>query len=142
MSTIRLLLLAVLLPCGLPAQSLTATAPVESLRLPLFTKDGHRSMLLIGSAAQIAANRIVLQEMTLTLFSGDDRNLVETVILSPTATVHPDREFVEGSGAVRVIGEEVEITGLDWNYDHAAKRVSIARNARVVFRAQLPDIFK
>jgi hypothetical protein len=141
-SIIRLLLLTVLLPCALPARSITATAPVESLRLPLFTKDGHRSMLLIGSAAQIAANRIELQEMTLTLFSGDGRNLVETVILSPTATVHPDREFVEGTGIVRVIGKEVEITGQDWNYDHAAKRVSIARHARVVFRAQLPDILK
>jgi hypothetical protein len=99
-------------------------------------------MLLQGSAAMVTAARIELREMTLTLFSGDARNLVETVILSPVATVNPEREEVEGAGVVRFIRDDLEITGYGWHYAHAQKKVSITRNARIVFRAQLPDILK
>lgn len=142
MNFFRLLLLLGALPLGLSAQTLTAGTPVESFRLPTFTREGHRSMLLQGSAALVTAARIELREMTLTLFSGDARNLVETVILSPVATVNPEREEVEGAGVVRFIRDDLEITGHGWRYDHAQKKVSITRDARIVFRAQLPDILK
>lgn len=142
MNFFRLLLLLGALPLGLSAQAITAGTPVESFRLPTFTREGHRSMLLQGSAALVTASRIELREMTLTLFSGDARNLVETVILSPVATVNPESEQVEGAGVVRVIRDDLEITGQGWHYDHAQKKVSITRDARIVFRAQLPDILK
>ncbi len=142
MNFFRLFLLLGALPLGLSAQAITAGTPVESFRLPTFTREGHRSMLLQGSAALVTASRIELREMTLTLFSGDARNLVETVILSPVATVNPESEQVEGAGVVRVIRDDLEITGQGWHYDHAQKKVSITRDARIVFRAQLPDILK
>lgn len=99
-------------------------------------------MLLQGTQALVGPNQVELREMTLTIFTGDEANTVETVILSPLATIQLDREQVRGESTVRVIRDDIEITGQGWSYDHAGKKVSIARNARVVFQAQLPDILK
>lgn len=136
----HLLLLA--LPVLVLAQIQPLNSPVESFRLPTFTKEGHRAMLLQGSQALVGTNQVELQGMTLTIFTGDGSNTVETVILSPQATIQLDRELVQGESTVRVIRDDIEITGQGWSYDHAGKKVSITRNARIVFQAQLPDLLK
>lgn len=120
----------------------TAMAPVSQFRLPTFTKEGHRSMMLLGSEAIVGAVHVQLVDLNLTLFSGDERNAVDTVILSPLASVNPEEGTVKGAAAVRIIRDDLEITGRGWTYDHRQKKVSIHSQARVVFRAQLPDILK
>jgi hypothetical protein len=135
-------LLLLVLPVLALAQVQPLNSPVENFRLPTFTKEGHRSMLLQGSQALVGTNEVELQGMTLTIFTGDAANTVETVILSPLATIRLDREQVQGDSTVRVIHDDIEITGQGWSYDHGGKKVSITRNARIVFQAQLPDILK
>jgi len=127
---------------ALAGPSITSQTPVSNFRLPTFTKEGHRSMLLQGTRAIIGPAQIDLEELNLTLFTGGANNAVETIILSPAASAEPESETVHGSGTVRVIRDDLEITGRGWTYDHRQKRVSIATNARVVFRASLPDILK
>ena len=99
-------------------------------------------MLLQGSQAVVAPNRVELQDLNLTLFIGDAASTVETVILSPVATANLDDETVHGLGTVRVIRDDMEITGTGWSYDHHQKKVSITANARIAFQAQLPDMLK
>ncbi|MFI5357985.1 MAG: hypothetical protein ACHQ4G_11690 [Opitutales bacterium] len=120
----------------------TSHTPVDNFRLPTFTKDGRRSMLIQGSEAIVAAEHIDLVNLNLTLFKGDAHNTVETVILSPAATAEPATETVHGSGFVRMVSNDLEVTGTGWTYDHRLKKVSLAAHARVVFHAQLPDILK
>lgn len=124
------------------ADPLDSQTPVSGFRLPTFTKDGHRSMLLQGSKAIVEPDEIKLVDLNLTLFKGDAAGTVETVILSPAATAEPEEEIVHGTGPVRVIGDNFEITGTGWTYNHRQKKVSITSHARVVFRAPLPDILK
>jgi len=99
-------------------------------------------MLLQGSQAIVAPGKIELVDLNLTLFNGDDAAVVETIILSPSATAEPEEETVHGTGTVRIIRDDLEITGTGWSYDHRRKKVSIAAQARIVFSAQLPDILK
>jgi hypothetical protein len=99
-------------------------------------------MLLQGSQATVASNRVELMDLNLTLFMGDAASTVETVILSPTATANLQNETVHGDGTVRVIRDDFEITGTGWSYDHHQKKVSITANARIAFHAQLPDMLK
>ncbi len=124
------------------SQPVTATTPVQNFKLPTFTPEGYRSMLLLGSSATVAPGVINLTEMNLTLFSGDAASKVETVILSPVAAVSPDSGQVSGDSTVRMIRDDIEITGTGWTYDHRQKKVSITRNARIVYRAQMPDLLK
>ncbi len=137
------LLLPLVCALGLTgAESGPSRTPVSNFKLPTFTKDGHRSMLLQGTEAQVGAHRVELTGLNLSLFTGDARNEVETIILSPTAMADLETDIISGPGAVRFIRDDIEITGTEWRYDHRGKKVSIARNSRVVFQAQMPDILK
>lgn len=124
------------------AESGTSRAPVSNFKLPTFTKDGHRSMLLQGTEAVVGARRVELTGLNLSLFAGDASNQVETIILSPTAVADLEQDVISGPGVVRFIRDDLEITGTEWRYDHRGKKVSITRNSRVVFQAQMPDILK
>lgn len=99
-------------------------------------------MLLLGSEATVGAHEIKLVNLNLTLFSGDEHNTIDTIILSPAAVAVPEDGVISGDQTVRFIRDDLEITGLGWTYDHRDKKVSIHSHARVVFRAQLPDILK
>ena len=129
------------LTLGAAEPALTRT-PVKGFKLPTFTKEGYRSMLLQGTEALVGADRVELTGMNLALYSGDQRNTVETIILSPAATAELDSDLIHGEGTVRFIRDDLEITGTGWSYDHRHKKVSITRNSRVVFQAQMPDILK
>jgi hypothetical protein len=122
---------------------LTAPAPARNYTLSLFSEQGYHSMHVRGASADLRnPARIGLSELTLTLFSGDASRRVDTIILSPEAVLVPESQQVSGPSAVRVIRDDLELTGQDWHYDHAGKKILIRRNARIVFRAELSDILK
>lgn len=75
-------------------------------------------------------------------FTGDARNRVETIILSPTAVADLETDIIAGPGRSGFIRDDLEIARHPWRYDHRGKKVSITRNSRVVFQAQMPDILK
>jgi len=84
-----------------------------------------------------------VKELTLSIFPGKaDDEKVETLILSPTATVRPDDSVVTGKDSIRVINDQFEAAGSDWRYEHKERRVSINQNVRVIFRAEFKDILK
>ena len=124
------------------ASPLTSQTPVSNFRLPTFNQEGHRSMLIQGASAVVNSSQIELTELNLTLFAGDPKDTIETIILSPQAVAELDNERIHGAQMVRVIRDDLEITGVQWSYDHRAKKVSIATKARIVFHAPLPDILK
>lgn len=121
-----------------------ASEPIKNFVLPTFTPaEGYRSMLLRGSQAWMLTPRIIqLDDMDLTVFSGDATSHVESVLLSPVARVSLDDHTAGGPGAVRLIRDDLELTGNQWTYYQLQKRISIARNVRVVFHTELKDLLK
>jgi len=112
--------------------------------LPLFTKEGHRSMTLRGSEARtFSAERIDIIDLNITTFNGDATAKVDSILLCrELASFFPNEKVVRGESSVRLVRDDLEITGEQWTYDHAAKKVSLGRHARITFKAQLPDILK
>ena len=125
------------------AVSVESQAPVKNFSLPTFTKEGFRSVLLRGNEARfVTTQRIDVAGMQLTLFAGDPTNRVETVIVSPEARFHPESTVAEGERSVRVLHDDVEMSGDRWRYEHNRRKVVIEGNVRVIFHAQLKDILK
>jgi hypothetical protein len=146
---IRPLFIAVLLLASVArAQAPAATgasgaAPAINWVLPLFTdKEGYRSMTLRGSEVRPIGKSIGVTDLSITIFSGEADAQVDTILLSPEAVFSPKENLAHGDKAVRLIRDDVEVTGVGWTYDHAAKKVSLEQNVRVTFRAQLNDILK
>lgn len=121
----------------------TANAPIVNFRVPTFTREGFRSWLLSGSEGHyVNANQLDITDLNLTVFDGTAANRVESVFLSPSATALVDVGQVRGPDRLRLITDDFEATGEDWRYDHRAKKVSIYKNVRVVFHAQLKDMLR
>ena len=133
-------------PASLSAQSspeVKSSAPIKNFRMPTFNKEGMRTTFLrAGEAVIISNTRIDVKDMNLTLFTNDDSGRIESVLLSPSATVLTEQQAVSGKETVRFIRDDVEVTGEQWTYLHQQKRVLIENNARVTFRDQLKDILK
>ncbi len=132
-----------------PAAAATATGatssePIKNFVLPTFTPaEGYRSMLLRGSEAYMLTPALIqLDNMNLTVFSGDASNRIVSILLSPVARVSLDQHTAGGPGAVRLVRDDLELTGEQWTYDQVEKRISIARHVRVVFHSELKDLLK
>ena len=139
-----LLLLVIAAGPVLAATTRIATdKPIVNFRLPDFTPEGHRSWLVRGSEARYANDGLVdITGLNLTIFTGRADDKVETLILSPAAQVRIADRQVSGPDTIRIINDRFEASGSEWSYDHGEKKVSIARNVRVILHTQLNDILK
>ncbi len=131
------------------APGIVAAAPARNWALQIFTPEGYRSMSLRGSEVRaISAERIDVVGINITTFSGDALARVDSSLLSSAATFYPRENRAAGNESVRVIrfsgdgGIVAEMTGEDWTYRNDGKKVSIHRNAHVVFMEQLADVLK
>ncbi|KAJ8135952.1 hypothetical protein OY671_010835, partial [Metschnikowia pulcherrima] len=121
----------------------STNAPIINFRSPTFTPDGHREWLVRGSEARFASqDQVDINELTLSIFRGDDSDKVETMILAPSARVTPSESVVTGENTIRVINDDFEVTGISWRYEHKQKRVTVAKKVHVTFRAELKDYLK
>ena len=135
------LLLTALAP---PARAqFSSPTPVKNFSLPFFNDEGYHTMLVRGREALLTnPQRIGLTDMTLTLFAGDAAQTVDTVVLSPTAFVLPGESRATGPGIVRLVRDDLELTGNDWVYDQPAQTILIKKGARIIFRSALTDLLK
>ena len=117
--------------------------PAKNFILPTFTREGYYSMRLCGSEARMLTLRLIeLDDMNLTVFSGDASNRVDSVLLSPIARVSLDEDIARGPVTIRLIRDDLDLTGEQWTYNHAKKSISIAKDVRVVFHSELKDLLK
>lgn len=143
LSRIGLLVAGALSLAGAAASAADIVAPAHNWVLPVFTKEGFRSMLARGAEARVVtARQFEVIDLNLTLFRGDASAEVETVILSPAATFLPDEKVAHGEKSVRFIRDEVEASGTRWIYRQAEKKISLDGAVHVTFRAEFQDLLK
>ena len=123
-----------------------APAPVRNFSLPFFNDEGFRTMLIRGNEARLTDPRKPqLVDVTVSLFSGDAANKVETVLLSTEAVVDTTTKQVIGAGPMRLVQDDFEVTGERWRYDYNDPdtiSLRIERKARIVSRAELQSLLK
>ncbi|MEO7412740.1 MAG: hypothetical protein ABIZ81_05225, partial [Opitutaceae bacterium] len=120
-----------------------AAAPAQNWEMKIFSKEGFRSMILRGSEVRLAAaNRYQVVDLSITIFSGKADARVDSILLSPAATFLARENRATGDKAVRLIRDDMEITGEQWTYVHAEQKVTIQKNSRVIFHAALPDLIR
>jgi hypothetical protein len=125
------------------AQDAALAPPAKNWTLPLFTKEGYRQMTLKGSEVRpVDSDRIDISGLDVTVFSGGADAKVDTVILSPQASFMINEKVARGDEGVRMVRDDVDVTGVGWTYYYNEKKVLIAHNAHVVFHAGLPQLLK
>jgi hypothetical protein len=128
---------------GADPPAVPGLSPAQDWKLPLFTKEGYRSMNLRGDRVYpVSSERIDVENIEITVFSGDPSQTVTSVLLSAKASYFPKKNRATGPGAVRVIRDDGEISGENWTYEKDGEKVSIHHNARVVFNESFGDMLK
>jgi lipopolysaccharide export system protein LptC len=131
---------ALLLPASGFAQ---ITAPARNWVLPVFSKEGFRSMTARGTEARATEDRrFHVVDLHLTFFKGGASNEVDSIILSPAATFVPEEKTAHGENHVRLVRDDLEAAGIRWTYRQADKRISLDGNVRVTFRAEIKDLLR
>ncbi|PTY05854.1 hypothetical protein DB347_16040 [Opitutaceae bacterium EW11] len=146
MKHLRFIVFALCAWAGLHAQIGPGNTPVRRFRLPSFNQEGFRTALLEGEEADaVSPTEIHLKEMRFSLFAGDETNALDSTLLAPRATVRiPEQNhyLVEGPGPVRLIRNDLDVSGENWLYDHNARKLWIRKDAQVIFRSELKDLLK
>jgi hypothetical protein len=134
-------LIGAVFPAG--AQDIASSPPARNWTLPLFTKEGFRELTIRGDEVHpVSSERVDITGMTVTVFSGNAEAKVDSVLLSPEATFLITQKVAHGDGAVRLVRDDLEVTGEQWSYLYNEKKVIISKHAHVVFHSALPDILK
>lgn len=121
----------------------STSAPVKDYSISFFSDAGYHKMRVEGGSADLKnRNEIRLENMVLTLFSGQADRTVESVLMAPVALLQPETELVNGPEAVRLIRDDLELFGEDWSYDHRGRKIHLRRNAKIIFNANLADYLK
>jgi hypothetical protein len=134
----------------LAAGSLTASsadlviAPtVRNWGEAFFSKEGYHTMTLSGAEMRpVSKDQVDVTDVNIVVWTRDAVPKVDTTIVSPEASYLLAKKYAYGKKAVRVVRDDVDITGEDWTYEYAENKVSIAKHVRVVFKAAVPDILK
>ncbi|HEY4246373.1 MAG TPA: LPS export ABC transporter periplasmic protein LptC [Lacunisphaera sp.] len=118
--------------------------PVINFRLPSFTPEGYRSLLVRGSEAQYLPqnNEVDVKGLTLSVFSGKSDDKLTTMMLSPAAKVLPDKSLVVSDSTIRVINDDFEATGTGWSYDHKERKIIIDKKVRVTLHGEIENFLK
>jgi hypothetical protein len=125
------------------AQDAAVAPPAKNWTLPLFTREGYRQMTLKGAEVRpVTSDQVDIGGLDVTVFSGGPEAKVDTVILSPEATFMINERIARGDQSVRLVRDDVDVTGVGWTYYYNEKKVLIAHSAHVVFHSGLPDILR
>jgi hypothetical protein len=135
---------ALLVPgIGGSAQDLATSPPARNWTLPLFTKEGFREMTIRGDEVHpMSSDRIDIRGMNITVFSGHPDARVDSVLLSTECSFLITEKIARGDHTVRLVRDDIEVTGDVWSYNYNEKKVLISKRAHVVFHSALPDILK
>lgn len=125
------------------AEDSTLAPPARNWTLPMFTKEGYRQMTIRGDEVHPVSNdRVDIVGMNVTVFSGGPDAKVDSVLLSPEASFLLTEKVARGSKSVRLVRDDVEVSGEGWTYLYNEKKVLISRHAHIVFHTALPDMLK
>ena len=131
------------LPAPGADSSTSGTAPAKNWFLPLFTKEGFHWTTLSGDEVHsVGSDRIDVVNLKIFRFSGDAAARPTTILLSPEASYFPKENRASGPTDMRLIREDVEITGEDWSYEQVGEKISLHRNVRVVFHEKIKSMLK
>ena len=143
-SKIALLFALCALPLGLLVNSqILPDAPIEGVRITMFSVEGFRLWNLKGSSATYEDNGIVeMTNMDLQIYQGEQGKDVDMRIQGAEAVYQSTDRAVAGDGGVIVDGEFYEIEGESWNYSQDDRIVHVHKNVKVVIDYELEAFLK
>ena len=139
-----LFLACLVLPLGMLVRSqILPDAPIEGVRVTMFSDEGSKVWNLKGSSALYRDDGAVeVKDMDLEIFQGEGGKQVDMHILGGEAVYFADERSISGEGGVFVAGEFYQIQGDNWQYSQSDRIVHVNSNVKVVIDYELDAFLK
>ena len=151
---ILIVLFLTVLPSGIlfaqgSYKGIKARAPVTNFRLPLFDSHNRLSTFIrADTATAVNDNQVDISGISITQYSYDnDRTSsfnpdATSLLTSPIASFFREEEEIHGPGSFLFKRNDLEVSGKQWKYFNREKKITIAEETHVIFRAPLPNLLK
>ncbi len=123
--------------CVLRAQ-MVPNDPVLDFRLPRFSEDGYAQWILRGGQGIYdSEEQIRVKEMSLSIYSGDERKALEMKIDSPEATLLVKENRAISDSSIEIVGSNFKVSGVGWMWDGTKKEIEVKSDVAVEFSQEV-----
>lgn len=128
------------LVCALCAQ-IVPSDPVLNFRLPQFAKNGYTKWVLEGGKGIYdSAEQIRVEDMSLRVYSADERMALEMTMKSPEATLLIKENKAVSDESIEIVGTNFKVSGVGWTWDGETKEIEVKFDAVVEFTQDIGGI--
>ena len=115
--------------------------PVINFRLPQFAENGYTKWILEGGKGIYdSAEQIRIEEMSLRVYSADERMALEMTMESPSATLLIKENKAVSDEAIEIVGTNFKVSGVGWTWDGETKEIEVKFDAVVEFTQGMSGI--
>ena len=125
------------------APKMETDAPIADFKLPFFAESGYKKWDLSGKEGKYLGNETLkVLSMKIRVYSGDEKQQLESTIISSDALIDIKAKNASGSGIFRLQGFNYRITGTTWTWLGRESRMVVHKDARVEFNESIGAILK
>lgn len=131
-----------LLVCQTLSAQMTPNKPIKNFKLPRLADNGYTQWVLQGGKGTYeGAEQVLIEEMGLRVYTGDERMALEMTMDSPEATVLIKENKAYSESTIEIVGSNFKISGVGWTWDGATKEIEVLFDTVVKFTQDLSDSF-
>ena len=111
---------------------------VLDFRLPRFSDKGYPQWILRGAKGiNDSSEQIRVEEMLLSVYSGDENKILEMAIDSPKATFLVKENGAVSESTIKIVGSNFKVSGEGWTWDGSKKEIEVKDNVVVEFSQEV-----
>jgi hypothetical protein len=113
---------------------MTPNAPIKNFRLPRFGDNGYTQWVLQGGQGIYDSDEQVrVKEMSMRIYSGDERMALELSMDSPEGTLRLQENRAYSEGEIKIVGANFKISGIAWEWSGETKEIVVKQDTVVKF---------
>ena len=111
---------------------------VLDFRLPRFSEKGYPQWILRGGKGiHDSAEQIRIEDMLLSVYSGDERKVLEMTMDSPKSTLLVKENRAVSDSTLKIVGSNFKVSGEGWTWDGTKKAIEVKRDVVVEFSQEV-----
>jgi lipopolysaccharide export system protein LptA len=124
------------------AGQMTPNAPIKNFRLPRFGDNGYTQWVLQGGQGIYdSEEQVRVIDMSMRVYSGDERMAHELSMDSPAATLRLQENRAQSEAAIEIVGANFKISGIGWEWSGQTKEIVVKHQSVVTFTQGISGAF-
>lgn len=122
---------------------ITPNAPIKNFRLPRFGDNGYTQWVLQGASGIFdREEQVRVEDMSMRVYSGNERMALELSMDSPQATLHLQENRAYSDESIEIVGANFKISGVSWEWSGESGEIVVKSHVIVTFTQGIAGAFR